>query len=703
MVKKNFPVKGLGCAACVAHVQNAIKDKKGVYSVNVSLATNSAQVEYDRQTVSAGDLRQAVQDAGYDLIVSDDDDEDDRSELEAEQYHEKEVNLLKKDAFLSIAISLIIMVLGMGFKAFPGKGIVLMLLSAFVVFWGGRRFIVRAVKQALHLDCGMDTLVALSTMIAWLFSVFNLAFPHVWTDRGLSADLYFDSAAMIVSFILLGRYLEENAKNSTSLAVRKLIGLQPKSEKINVGDIVEIKPGQRIPVDAQVVEGQSFVDESMMTGEPVAVEKLTGSKVYAGTINQKGSLTVRAEKVGKDTMLSSIIKMVKDAQGSKAKIQNIVDKIASVFVPAIILIALVTFLYWSFLSPSKDVAKGLLSMVSVLVIACPCSLGLAIPTALVAAIGKGAKNGILIKNADSLQIASKIDAVAFDKTGTLTEGRPEIVEDVWIEDKFKSVLKAIEMKSEHPLAEAVVKYLSAVEPVDVENFESVPGEGVSACYMGRKFFVGKSFKEDVSFIDDWHSKGYTIVCFSDEEQLLAAFAITDSIKSTTSSAIAELKSMGVMPAMLTGDNEYSAMTIADKLGISSVKAGVLPGEKTEFVKDLQKNGRKVAMVGDGINDSAALAQSDLSIAMGKGSDIAMDSAMVTIVSSDLKKVPMLMKLSAKTNRIIKQNLFWAFFYNVLAVPAAAGILGFSLNPMLAAACMAMSSVCVVMNSLRLKF
>ncbi len=606
----------MGCAACVARVQGTIKSLEGVSDCNVSLASNTAQVDFNPKTITPAEIKKAVQDAGYDLIVVEGDDSDDEADSEAERQREDHLRFLIRDARLAIILALLVMLLGMGFGDFPWKGLIIWALATPVVFWCGRRFITTAWKQARHGSASMDTLVALSILISYSFSVFNLLFPGVWTSRGLEAHLYFESSTMIVAFILIGRVLEEKAKHSTSSAIRSLAGLQPKSVSLNPGDEYTVNPGERIPADGEVLEGDSYVDESMLTGEPVANHKTAGSKVFTGTMNQRGSFVMRAEKVGKDTMLSSIIKMVRDAQGSKARIQQTVDKVAAVFVPVIIGISIITLLCWIFLAPSDGVARGLLAMVTVLVIACPCSLGLATPTALTAGIGNCARKGILIKDADSLQVAKNIDTVVLDKTGTLTKG---LAADV-------------------------------VPSADME-FE-------------------------------------------------------DEIKESSAEAVAELKRMGLDVFMLSGDNAERAGKVAAKVGIENVISGVLPDSKHKHIKELQSQGRKVAMVGDGINDSPALAAADLSVAMGGGTDIAMNASMVTMVNSDLKTIPELIRMSKKTSTVIKENLFWAFFYNILAVPIAAGILypinGFLLNPMVAAACMALSSICVVTNSLRLK-
>lgn len=706
----------MGCAACVARVENTLKNQKGVENASVSLASNSAQVDYDPQVVSAGELKKAVQDAGYDLLVPEDaDDEADldaesAAEAEAERQREDEYRSLRRDMVIAVILAVLIMVIGMGFKPFPGKGVVLAGLAAESVFRCGRRFIRTAWKQARHGSSNMDTLVALSTCISFFFSLFNLLFPQVWTSRGLEPRLYFESSAMIVAFILVGRVLEERAKRGTTASIRQLVGLQPRQVRVRAGETVRVRPGDRIPVDGVVTEGASFVDESMLTGEPLPDRKEPGAKVYAGTINQKGALSVRAEKVGKDTMLSAIIRMVRDAQGSKARIQQTVDKVASVFVPVIIGISLLTFLCWAFLA-DDGVTRGLLSMVTVLVIACPCSLGLATPTALIAGIGKGASDGILIRDADSLQVASEVSTVVLDKTGTITVGHPEVTDIEWIDEEARrngeGVLKAMEARSEHPLAEAILRALSKVDAVDgVESFESLPGEGIRAMHAGRNYFVGNRAPQKCSISDTWRSEGKTVMYFHDYERVLAVIAVADAIKDSSVRAVRQLKEAGVPAVLLTGDNEDAARVVASQVGIDEVHAGMFPQDKALYIKNLQASGRKVAMVGDGINDSAALAQADLSVAMGQGSDIAISTAMVTIVSSDLEKLPQLFKLSRKTTRIIRENLVWAFLYNVIAIPVAAGLFypvsGFVLNPMVAAAAMAFSSVLVVTNSLRLR-
>lgn len=699
-VKRNFPVVGMGCAACVARVEGAIKATKGVKECSVSLASNSAQVEYDSSVVKAADLKKTVQDAGYDLLVQDDDDsDDDHLQQEAEELRRKQYRALRLDMSTAIALASAVFLVQMGFKPFEGRGILLLVLSAIVVFWCGRRFHKTALTQIRQLRTGMDTLVSLSTLISFIFSSLSLLFPSI-----SGGNLYFDSAAMITAFILIGRVLEERAKWGTTASIRRLMGLRPKREKAKVGELIKVKPGERIPVDGTVEDGWSFVDESLLTGEAVPAEKYAGSKVYTGTVNQKGLLRVRVEKTGEDTLLSGIIRAVRDAQGSKARIQQTVDKVAAVFVPVILAIALITFFYWAFFAGAEGgFAKALLYAVSVLVIACPCSLGLATPTAIVAGIGAGADRGILIKDADALQLAGKIDTLVLDKTGTLTVGKPSVIRSEWIAPAAKGILLSMERSSGHPLATALAESIEPdVEAKQISHFMEIPGSGIEAEYMSERYSVSRVPVVPNELGKSWESEGYTVSYFCDEDSVLAVFAIADTLKDCSADALEEIKSLGIKLVMLTGDNAASAALTASEAGIEDVKAGVLPAEKAAFVKELKGKGACVAMAGDGINDSAALAAADVGIAMGSGSDIAMESAMVTLVGSDLGKISQLVRLSRKCRRIIVENLFWAFIYNVLAVPMAAGVFGFQPGPMVAAACMALSSVCVVCNSLRLR-
>ena len=727
-IKNTYPVLGMSCASCAARVDKTLNGLPGVYQATVNYATAVAQVEYNPEICSDATLQSAVQDAGYDLLVDTGEDAADK----AEEIRLTRYRKIKRRTVAALLLSLPVMVISMFFEDISSLKYVLWLLATPVVFGLGREFYINAWRQLKHGTSNMDTLVAVSTGIAYTFSVFNLLFPDFWLSRGIEPHIYFEAASVIIAFILLGRLLEERAKQNTSTAIKKLIRLQPKTVTIIVdsdertvpitavqkGDTILVKPGERIAVDGMVVTGESYVDESMLNGEPVPMHKQSGEKVFAGTINQKGTFRFIADKIGSDTMLAQIIRMVQDAQGSKAPVQKLVDRIARFFVPAIISISIIAFVAWIFLAPTNGFTNGLLAMVTVLIIACPCALGLATPTAIMVGIGKGAEKGILIKDAQSLEIAQKIDTIILDKTGTITAGHPVVVESLW-ENGFEhsqKILYSLEKLSEHPLSDAVVNTLQNEKEISIDKFENVPGKGVKGVVGSQTYYAGSlSLLNDnhitiashlQELANKWTQEAKTLVWFADSTQAIAAIALTDEIKQTSAQAISQLQEMGVEVYMLTGDNAISAQAISRKVGINHYKAGVLPNEKAQFIKELQANGKKVGMVGDGINDSAALAQADLSIAMGQGSDIAVDTAMATILSSDLLKIPETIRLSQLTIKTIYQNLFWAFIYNLIGIPIAAGIFysvnGFLLNPMWASAAMAFSSVSVVLNSLRLK-
>lgn len=729
-VKHTFPVLGMTCASCASSAESIVTFEEGVINASVNFATGNLTVEYLPNITDASKLQKAVQSIGYDLLI-----ESETTQQETlEAIHAQKFKKLKSKTIWAIILSFPVVTIGMFFMDIPYANPIMWFFSTPVVLWLGKDFFINAWKQAKHRSANMDTLVALSTGIAYLFSVFNMLFEDFWHQRGLHAHVYFEAAAVIIAFILLGKLLEEKAKGNTSTAIKKLMGLQPKTviiiepngaekqiaiEDVNVGDVILVKPGEKIAVDGMVTSGSSYVDESMLSGEPVPVLKKENEKVFAGTINQKGSFRFKAVKVGKETMLAQIIKMVQDAQGSKAPVQKLVDKIAGIFVPVVIGIAVLTFILWLILGGDNGWVQGLLAAVTVLVIACPCALGLATPTAIMVGVGKGAEKGILIKDAESLELAKKVTAIVLDKTGTITEGRPQVTGIQWLhnDDTAKTVLLSIEKQSEHPLAEAVVKHLEGVPTIGLSLFDSITGKGAKANYENETYFVGnkKLLAENNIVIaeqlqkqaDEWGSQSKTVIWFSDSKQALSVIAISDKIKETSVEAIKELQEMGIDLYMLTGDNEATAKAIAQQTGIGHYKAEVMPQHKADFIKELQKQGKVVAMVGDGINDSTALATADVSIAMGKGSDIAMDVAKMTIISSDLTKIPQAIRLSKQTVATIKQNLFWAFIYNLIGIPIAAGILypvnGFLLNPMIAGAAMALSSVSVVTNSLRLKW
>ncbi len=729
-VKKTFPVLQMSCASCAISAESIVKGLNGVNNASVNFATATLSVEYQPDVITPEQIRTAVQDGGYDLLIEDD---KDAAADVLEDMHIKKFNVLKKKTIFAVIFSLPVVIIGMLFMDIPYANEIMWMLSTPVIFWLGRDFFINAWKQAKHRSANMDTLVALSTSVAYLFSVFNTLFPQFWLDRGVHPHVYFEAACVIIAFILLGRLLEEKAKGNTSSSIKKLIGLQPKTvtvsengnytelpiEQVNIGNIIVVKPGEKVAVDGVVIEGSSYVDESMLSGEPIPVLKKEGEKVYAGTINQKGAFLFQAEKVGADTILAQIIRMVQEAQGSKAPVQKLVDKIAGIFVPIVMSIALLSLAVWFIYGGSDGITHGILALVAVLIIACPCALGLATPTAIMVGIGKGAEKGILIKDAESLELAKKVDVVVLDKTGTITEGKPVVTDIYWLngDDNKKDVLYSLEKQSEHPLADAVTNYLAGIVSVPIWEFESITGKGVIGLVDGEKYFVGnEKFLDENGVIVDKvllekmknssHSSK-TMIWFSDSKKAIALIAITDEIKTTSLSAIQKLQSSGIEVYMLTGDNYATAKEIASKVGVNHFHAEVLPQDKAEFVKQLQSESKVVAMVGDGINDSTALAQADLSIAMGKGSDIAIDVAKMTIISSDLTKISEAIKLSKQTVATIRQNLFWAFVYNLIGIPLAAGVLypinGFLLKPMIAGAAMALSSVSVVSNSLRLKW
>lgn len=732
-VKETFPVLEMTCAACAVSVESMLKSVEGVKDAGVNFANQDAWVEYNPSIATPEQMQATIRSIGYDLVIE----KENKEELK-EAAQQKLYEAVKYRTIWSTILSLPVLIIGMFFMDMPYGNYIMMVLSTPVIFYFGRSFFINAWKQAKHRKANMDTLVALSTGIAWLFSTFNTFFPDFWHARGLHAHVYFEAAAVVIAFISLGKMLEEKAKSSTSSAIKKLIGLQPKTVTLVLEDdatkeilvsqvkpnyILLVKPGEKIPVDGVVTNGQSFVDESMITGEPVPVEKSSGSKVFAGTINQKGSFRFRAEKVGAETLLAQIIKMVQQAQGSKAPVQKLVDKIAGIFVPVVIGISILTFIVWMIWGGDNAFTHALLTAVTVLVIACPCALGLATPTAIMVGVGKGAEHNILIKDAESLELAHKVDAIILDKTGTITEGKPEVSDIVFSDgvqtNELKSVLLAIEAQSEHPLAEAAVRFLQKenTATVSLDKIESITGKGVTAVYNSKNYLVGNTslLKEKgvrvsqlfLAGIRQLQQQAKTVVVFAQDMDAVAIIAISDKIKPSSKTAIQQLQDRGIEVYMLTGDNQQTAAAIAQEVGLKEFKAEVMPSDKAAFIEQLQAQGKVVAMVGDGINDSHALAQADVSIAMGKGSDIAMDVAKMTLITSDLTSIPKAIRLSKQTVATIKQNLFWAFIYNLIGIPIAAGVLypvnGFLLDTMIAGAAMALSSVSVVSNSLRLKF
>ncbi len=733
IIKKQYPVTGMSCASCAANVESTLKKQPGILNASVNLASQTATIEFSPVVILPQAIRESVTSIGYDLIT----DESGNARKEVENIELSRYKSLRRRTIWAIILAVPLVLISMIFMNIPFSSYIMWFLASPIVIWLGRGFFINAWKQIRHGSATMDTLVSLSTGIAYLFSVFNTLFPGFWHSRGLHAHVYFEAAGVIIALILLGRLLEARARANTSASIKKLIGLQPKTlfkvmkdgsvkefliSAIREGDTILARPGEKIAVDGIVTEGASYVEESMITGEPVAVLKEQGTKVYAGTVNQKGSFHYKAEKVGSDTLLSSIIRMVEVAQGSKAPVQKLVDRIAGIFVPVVVMISVVTFAAWIWLGGDNGVIQGLLSMITVLVIACPCALGLATPTALMVGIGKGAENNILIKDAEALEQAYRMNALVLDKTGTITEGKPSVEIIEWLPGKDiklnRNILFSLESHSEHPLAGAVVSFLEdKAEKITVTDIESITGKGITGVHNRIRYYAGGlRLMSETGIVpegnfrklaDKWEDDAKSVIFFSDNSGILAMLAVTDKIKPGSREAVEKLKKSGIEVYMITGDNEKTARSVAEKTGIEKYEAQMLPSDKAEFISKLQSRNKIVGMVGDGINDSQALATADVSIAMGKGSDIAIDAAKMTLISSDLSIIPSAIRLSRNTVKTIRQNLFWAFIYNVIGIPIAAGVLyplnGFLLNPMIAGAAMALSSISVVTNSLRLRY
>lgn len=726
-VEKSYPVLNMTCASCASSSQANLNRQLGVVNAEVNYGTGMGKIEYIPTLVSPENLKNALVEVGYDLVI----DESKNQDEEIEQLHEEKYKTLKNKVIWALIFGVPLFIIGMFFMDMPYGNYIMWALSTPILFIFGQQFFVGAWKQLKNKSANMDTLVALSTSVAYLFSIFNTLFPEYWHSKGLHAHPYFEAAGLIIVFILIGKLMEERAKGNTSEAIKKLIGLKPnnvlvvkdgnqveiKIEDVQIGDLIIAKPGDKIAVDGIIVSGESFIDESSLTGEPIPVEKGIDTNVFSGTLNQNSSIQYKALKVGNDTLLAQIIQSVKNAQGSKAPVQQLVDKIAGVFVPIVIIIAILTFITWLVLGQENAFTMALLSMITVLVIACPCALGLATPTAIMVGMGKGAEQGILIKNAESLELSKKIDTIILDKTGTITEGKPKVQELIWFDDSAKNILYTIENNSQHPLAKAITEHIGKQDILPELKIEDISGKGLKANILNNVYYVGKtSWITELNIqidekieeaIQDFTTKNYTTSFFGNDEKVLGLIGISDEIKATSVEAINAFHEKGIEVWMVTGDNEFSANAIAKKVGIDQVVANALPNDKMNIIKDLQQKGKVVAMVGDGINDSAALAQADVSIAMGNGSDIAIDVAEVTLIGGDLTKIDHAINLSTQTVKTIHQNLFWAFIYNVIGIPIAAGVLypinGFLLDPMIAGAAMALSSVSVVTNSLLLKY
>ena len=732
-----IPIQGMHCASCVQNIEKALLRTRGVTKAAVNLATEKARVEYIPSETSLKEIKEVIEQAGYRVLEVPP--EEEPADVER-IVREKEYKKLKLKFFIGMALGILIF-LGCSPRWFPwvpdflNNFFVLWALATPVQFWIGWQFYRGAWNALRHRNADMNTLIAVGTSAAYLYSVAATIFPSFFKAGGVMPEVYFDTSAAIIVLILLGRLLEARAKGQTSEAIKKLAGLQPKTakvirdsseidipvEEVLVGDEIVVRPGEKIPVDGVVISGRSAVDESMISGESMPAKKEPGDEVIGATINRTGSFRFKATKVGKDTALAQIIKLVQDAQGSKAPIQRLADTIAGYFVPIVISIAVVTFVIWFSFGPSPALTLALLNFVAVLIIACPCALGLATPTAVMVGTGKGAESGILIKGGESLETAHKLETIVLDKTGTLTKGEPEVT-DLFALGSFgqEEVLvfaASAEKSSEHPLGEAVVKKTveQGLEIQASENFKAIEGHGVEAEVNGKKVLLGNAklmqerkveIGELEARAEELSREGKTPIYVSIEGKMAGLIAVADTLKENSTQAVERLKKMGLEVVMLTGDNRRTAEAIARKAGIERVLSEVLPEDKVREIKRLQSEGKRVGMVGDGINDAPALAQADIGIAIGSGTDIAMEASDITLIKGDLGGVVSAIELSRRTMRIIKQNLFWAFFYNTLGIPIAAGILypffKILLNPIIASAAMAFSSVSVVSNSLRLR-
>ncbi|HPV00867.1 MAG TPA: heavy metal translocating P-type ATPase [Clostridiales bacterium] len=724
-VKETLKISGMSCAACAARIEKKLNALEGVQSAAVNLASEKAAVEFDSSKINVYDIIKAVESLGYSAERAD----EPGADREKEQ-REKEIRRLRFELIISavltapLLVSMLLMAAGAEVPVFHNEYLQLAVATP-VQFIIGSRFYKNAYRALKAKSPNMDVLIAMGTTASYFFSIYNAFLAGHGHGHGMK-ELYFETSAVIITLILLGKYLEAVAKGRTSEAIRKLMGLQAKTarvirngkeedipiEEVVPGDVIIVRPGEKIPVDGRILEGESAVDESMLTGESIPVEKKPGDHVVGATINRFGTFRFEATRVGKDTVLSQIIRMVEDAQGSKAPIQKIADRVSGIFVPVVLGIALVTLLVWCL--AAGDLSNGIISAVSVLVIACPCALGLATPTAIMVGTGKGAEHGILIKSGEHLEMAYRLDAVVLDKTGTITNGQPEVTDVVSLggmsRDEVIRLAAATEKGSEHPLGVAIYEYgkkqLAGVP--DAEKFGAVPGKGVRAVVEGREICIGTRMLMREAGIDTGSAEaviagledeGKTVMLMAADGRLEAVIAVADTLKENSKEAIEALKDMGIEVYMITGDNKRTAAAIARQAGIANVLAEVLPEHKAEEVEKLKKQGKKVAMAGDGINDAPALATADIGIAMGTGTDVAIEAADITLLRGDLMLIPAAIRLSRRTMRKIKQNLFWAFIYNIIGIPFAAFGL---LNPMLAGGAMAFSSVSVVSNSLSLK-
>lgn len=730
-MKGIYPITGMMCAVCSNTVQKSASDQPGVISAEVNFANASLALEWNPKITSPEKIAAAIRVAGYNMIIEQ---SEEKAVEEKEKHDAKEYSDMKRRTIIAWALTIPLSVMCMLHLHFPGAPWLYMVMTLAVMAGCGSGFFKRGIKALLTGAPSMDSLVALSTTVSFLFSLFNTIFPEVMTSRGLNADLYYEGAAMIIAFVLTGKLMETRSRHNTGLALKALMGLQPTEallllpdgeqkmvgiSEIKAGDFIVVRPGEKIPADGVVTEGTSAVDESMLTGEPLKIEKSAGDSVTAGTINGAGRFVMKAVKVGAETELSRIIKAVREAQGSKAPVQRLVDKISAVFVPTVIGISLLTLIIWLCIG-GEYLVVGITAAVSVLVIACPCALGLATPTAMMVGIGRGARMGILVKDAAALERLGKVNVLAIDKTGTITEGTPDVTDVASSSSLSENELKEIyaivlgaEMNSIHPLSEAISRYLKGknIAPLSPDSFNYIPGKGIDCRYDGKDYRIGsvdnEQSGENTVLIDrakSWLNEGAGVVGVYSDLRLLIVFKVEDSLRPDAGATISTLFSLGIKTILLTGDKRSTAEHIAREAGITHVEPEMLPADKQAYISSLMKEGKIVAMAGDGINDTRALAEADVSIAMGSGSDIAIEAAQLTITGGKLSSIPQAIKLARATLRIIRENLFWAFIYNVIGIPIAAGVLfpiGFMLNPMFASAAMALSSVCVVTNSLRL--
>ncbi|MEM4330510.1 MAG: heavy metal translocating P-type ATPase [Candidatus Pacearchaeota archaeon] len=726
MKKVIIPISGMHCASCVQRIETTLKSLRGITKVNVNLATERANVEFNESIISEEKISNAIEQLGYKVIKE-------KKEESEQKAREKEIESLKKLFIFSLSLTIPIFLIAMPFEwlniEIPYKNIILLILATPVQFIAGYKFYKGAFLALKTKTANMDTLIAIGTSAAYFYSLFVVLFP-----KSLGEEVYFETASIIITFILLGKWLEAITKGKTSEAIKKLTGLQPKKatvirngkevqipiKEVVIGDIVIVKPGDKIPVDGIVIEGISSVDESMITGESIPVEKKKGDFVIGATINKNGYIKFKATKVGKETFLNQIINLVEEAQGSKAPIQRLADKVSSYFVPTVIIIAILSFTIWYFVI-GESFIFSLTILIAVMIIACPCSLGLATPTAVIMGTGKGAEKGILIKNAEALENLSRVTTIVFDKTGTLTEGKPVVKEIIEIGELNKEEIlryAAIsEKRSEHPLAEAIIKKAKEerISIPKADFFEAIPGQGIVAKYNQKEILLGnrnlmKKYKISIRKIEEniknLEEEGKTVIILAINKKIEGLISVADSLKESAKETIQELYKMKKEVIMITGDNKRTANAIAKQLDIDKVLAEVLPGDKEKEIAKMQKEGKIVAMVGDGINDAPALAKADVGIAIGTGTDVAIESGHIVLVKNDLRKVVDSIELSKYTLKKIKQNLFWSFFYNSIGIPIAAGALypftGFLLSPIVAGIAMAFSSVSVVSNSLLMK-